>query len=605
MAIGKTVTKEDLGAESVITAVGNNTNITINGQQVYFKILCTIEEHNQYATRVQVTIGPNVQWGTDSTLTTYNSLDLQTSQVVSITKDNIDTEDEAYAASEAIVKQAMLEWLKTNYLLGRVITAEYLGATVQHYTNDASVVYYLPEFNIPTHTEFNESVTVTVGSNIEYGTAEETLNEEYDPGQEYEYQITINHSNVSTAPTTYAEKVALLQTQLDTYLDSLLSTTITATMLGADTIREYTIADTDQVIYYRPTYNIPAHSPKDQSVTITVGSEIAWGKTNAIDHTYDPGENYVYTITINRSNLANIATLYSEKVALLQAQLNTYVLANYTLGKVVTATDLGAETVRNYSSTSTGVAVYYRLSYTIPTHVANNYEVTVTVGPNVQYGYTNELGKTYNLNQTYTITLNHDNLANAATLYDEKADLLEALVEQHVAAVILNTVVTEESAGANTIRTFTATTSGKTVYYRPAYTIPTHTKNDEELTITVGPNIAWGYTNELTKTYSPANAEQTIALSRQNVANVATLYTQKATILQGLLDTQLTAIKLDKVVTQQDLGAEVVRNITTTKAQEKIYYKVEYTIGQHTANDTEVQVTLGPYIDWGYEENEV
>ena len=608
LAIGKTVTKQDLGAESIVTAVGGTTNITVNGQQVYYKILCTIEEHTADSTRVAVTIGPNVQWGTDSTLATNTALDLQYSQVIYITQENIDTEDEVYAASEELVKQRMVTYLKDNYLLGQVITADYLTAsTINNYTNDASTIYYRPVYNIPTHTEYDESVTVTVGSTINYGTSESSLDKTYDAGNGYQYSIVINHSSVSTAPTTYGEKVALLQAQLDTYLDSLLSTTVTATTLGADTVRSYTIANTSNVIYYRPVYNIPDHSPDDQSVTISVGSEIEWGySSNNLDQTYDAGNSHDYTITITRANLSNATTLYTEKADLLQAELNTYIINNLTLGSVVTATTLGAETVRSYSSTSTGTTVYYTVTYSIPTHVANDFEVVVTVGSSASYGYANNaLSKTYDLNQTYTITLNHDNIANATTLFTEKANLLQALLETHIAAVILNTVVTASSAGASTIRSFTATTSTKTVFYRPIYNIPEHTAHDEELTITIGADIEWGYSNTLDKTYTATGQQQTINLTRSNVANVATLYTAKADILQGLLDAYLTTIKLDKVVTSTDLGSETVRQITTTKAQETIYYKVEYSIGEHTANDTEVQVTLGPYIDWGYEQNEV
>ena len=607
LAIGRTITKNDLNAESIITAIADGNNITTGGNQVYFKIPCTISEHNQYNTRIQVTIGPSIQWSTDSNMATSTTVDIGNSYVINLNKDNINNAATLYAEKETILKNNTLEYFKSQFCIGQVILPEYLGAsTIRSYVNGSKTVYYRPSYNIPAHTEYSESVTVTVGSSISYGDSNTSLHKSYNPGSSYEYTITITKNNVSTAPTTYGEKVALLQGKLDEYLDSLLGTTITSTMLGADTVRSYTIPNTTQVIYFKPRFNIPAHTADDESVTITVGSVIDYGTASGtLDNNYDAGSSHTYSIVITNAELNNLTTLYNQKVALLQTELESYVLTT-TLGKVITATDLGAETVRTYQSTSANATVYYKTSYTIPEHVANNFSVTITVGPNVQYGYTNALGRTYNTNQTYTITITKDEIETCDDLYTEKVALLEAKLEEHIAAVRLGTVVTEQNSGASTTRTFYATTSNKNVYFKPEFTIPAHNANDEEITITVGSVIQYGYTSAMDKTYNAGSANtQSIVINRSNVANVATLYTQKADILKGLLDAYLTSIKLDKVVTQQDLGAEQVRTLTTTKAHETIYYKVQYAIAEHTANDTEVQVTLGPYIEWGYDADEV
>ena len=169
----------------------------------------------------------------------------------------------------------------------------------------------------------------------------------------------------------------------------------------------------------------------------------------------------------------------------------------------------------------------------------------------------------------------------------------------------LGKVVTGTDLGVSDVHYFTATTSGRNVYYTADYVIGSHTAEDTVVAVTVGPGLDYGYaSNSLDHEYTVGSA-QTFELTRSNLNEAPSLYSTKAASLASGLDSYLSTIKLNKTITATDLGATEAKKLESNLRKNDIYYKLQYTIGEHTANDTEVQVTLGPNIEWGYDANDL
>lgn len=169
----------------------------------------------------------------------------------------------------------------------------------------------------------------------------------------------------------------------------------------------------------------------------------------------------------------------------------------------------------------------------------------------------------------------------------------------------LGTIVSGEILGVNDIHYFTATTSGRNVYYTADYVIGSHSAADTVVAVTVGPGLDYGYaSNDLSHEYT-ANESKVFNVTKENISVASGLYSSNAASLTSGLDTYLTSIKLNSTITETVLGAQTPRLLESNLRKSDIYYKLQYTIGQHTANDTEVQVTLGPNIEWGYDANDL
>ena len=590
LTLGTTISAAAIGASNIRTITGS-----ASGRQYYYRPTYSIPGHRSDSTSVTITIGSSVNFGETNELGRTCDTGLQYS--ITITPENLSKMTSLYTEKVELLKPKLDEYI-TTLAIGRVITESLLGVNqtfTANQTISGETIYFKPVFTIPAHTQYDISLTVTLGSTINYGTNSNSLNTAYNLGNDYKYSITFEKDTVDHQLTIFANRLDIIKARFDDYLSSIvLGTLITKAMLETDTVHTCTVYN--KVYYFTGgSFSIPGHRTDDKSVTIDIGKDLLYSENS------DMSGAKIYTttgtspITITRSTLNSANNIYYNAVQTLGTQLANYIESTK-LGTTVTPSKLGADTVRNFTTTINKRSIYYRVMYLIPAHSAGDDSVTVTMGPKIQYGpASNNMPYMYDAGEDFEIKLEftRQNVASCNSIYTSHIPDFQNELDEYFSSLILGTKVTANMLGAGTIRGIMALNRG--VYYRPEWTIPDHKETDEEVIITVGPEIRFGLTSgNLNYTYT-ADPEY-LSVTVNNIKDPSNDYKEKVEILGEKLKTYLSSKLGTLVVSNPYYSSTYTRSQNYDVIPTTIYYDVNVTSNTEFMSDQ----TSGTFTLRGY-----
>ena len=357
------------------------------------------------------------------------------------------------------------------------------------------------------------------------------------------YVTTIDRANLGNAMDIYAAKVAEMTPELDEHMETLaIGKVIDNTLLNAGTIRpavkgQYYATIDGKLVYYRIKNEIPPHTADSTRVLVTVGPMIQWGYDENLS-TYtesDIGGSYIVALT--KDNVDDAADMYAEAEYQLMDEVGTYI-NSLTLGTTISAAAIGASDKRTITGSASGRQYYYRPTYSIPGHRSDSTSVTITIGSSVNFGETNELGRTYDTGLQYSITITPENLSKMKSLYTEKVELLKPKLDEYITTLAIGRVITESLLGVNQTFTANQTISGETIYFKPVFTIPAHTQYDISLTVTLGSTINYGTnSNSLNTTCNLGNDyKYSITFEKDTVDHQLTIFANRLDIIKARFD---------------------------------------------------------------------
>ena len=573
LTLGRTISADAIGASSIRTIVGSGS-----GKTYYFRPTYTIPAHRSDTRSVTITIGPDINFGETRDFDRTVDLGSEYEYTITITPENISQMSALYTEKVNLMRNALDAHILT-LAMGRTFSEADLGvdkAFAANQTISGETIYFKPSFSIPTHNQYDISLTVILGPTIYYGTSANNLNTSYNLGTDYKYTIKFEKDTITHQLGIFANRLDIVKARFDDYLSSIvLGQLITKDMLETDTI--HTCVVYNKTYYFKGgSFNIPGHRTDDKSISIDIGKDLIYSDRSDMLGSKIYTTNGTSPITITRSNMGSANNIYYNAVHSLGTQLANYIESTK-LGTTITPSKLGAETVRSFVTTINQRTIYYKVTYYIPGHAAGDDSVTITQGSKILYGpASNNLSYSYDPGDDYKyeLTFTRQNVANCNSMYTANIPIYQQALDDYFSSLILGTKVTANMLAAGTIRTIAVLNRG--VYYRPTWTIPEHNETDEEVIITLGPEIKYGLaSNNLNFTYDAGtDSTRELSVTVNNIKNPAPDYTTKAEELGEVLKSYL-ATQLGTLVVQNPYYSDVYnRQVNYSVIPTTVYYQI-------------------------------